>query len=60
MTVRDNKVDLYKFVFPPQHAHPTLAFVGLIQPWGAIMPISELQARWIARVLTGKVWILFQ
>jgi len=52
--VDDNKVDLYKFVFPPTHKHATLAFVGLIQPWGAIMPISEMQARWITRVFNGK------
>ncbi|KAM9130296.1 LOW QUALITY PROTEIN: flavin-containing monooxygenase 5-like [Pangshura tecta] len=38
-----NQVSLYKFVFPPQLEKPTLAFIGLIQPLGAIMPIAELQ-----------------
>ena len=52
--VSDNEVDLYKFVFPPNHKHPTLAFIGLIQPWGAIMPISEMQMRWVSRVFTKR------
>jgi len=49
------QVTLYKYVFPPQNKHPTLCVIGLIQPWGAIMPISELQCRWAARVFSGKV-----
>jgi len=55
ITVNENEVNLYKFVFPPDHKHPTLSFLGLIQPWGAIMPIAELQARWITRILSGKL-----
>ena len=46
---------LYKHVFPARDGRPSLAFIGLIQPWGAIMPISELQARWAAKVLAGKM-----
>ena len=46
---------LYKYVFPPTNKHPTLISIGLIQPWGAIMPLSELQCRWAARSLSGKV-----
>lgn len=35
--------------------HPTLAVMGLIQPWGAINPITELQARWAIRVFKGEL-----
>ena len=45
-----NKVSLYKKVFPPNLEKPTLAIIGLIQPLGAIMPISELQGRWATQV----------
>ena len=47
-----NNVSLYKFVWPVHHEN--IAFLGLIQPLGAIMPISELQARWVAQVWTQK------
>jgi len=41
-------------VFPFGTLHPsTLAFIGLFQPLGAIMPISEVQARWVAMVWQG-------
>ena len=33
---------------------PGLYFVGLVQPLGAIMPIAELQAEWIADLLEGR------
>ncbi len=52
--VNRNRVDLYKFVFPPDLARPSLAVIGLIQPYGSIQPISELQARWAARVFAGR------
>ncbi|XP_066117847.1 flavin-containing monooxygenase 5 [Saccopteryx bilineata] len=48
-----NKISLYKKVFPPNLEKPTLAMIGLIQPLGAIMPISELQARWVTQVFKG-------
>ncbi|NXK65982.1 FMO5 monooxygenase, partial [Sylvietta virens] len=51
--VVENQIPLYKFVFPPDLEKPTLAFIGLIQPLGAIMPISELQCRWATRVFKG-------
>ncbi|XP_068879836.1 flavin-containing monooxygenase 5-like isoform X2 [Aphelocoma coerulescens] len=51
--VVENQISLYKFVFPPDLEKPTLAFIGLIQPLGAIMPISELQCRWATRVFKG-------
>ncbi|XP_066411514.1 flavin-containing monooxygenase 5-like [Molothrus aeneus] len=51
--VVENEIPLYKFMFPPDLEKPTLAFIGLIQPLGAIMPISELQSRWATRVFKG-------
>ncbi|XP_039412140.1 flavin-containing monooxygenase 5-like isoform X1 [Corvus cornix cornix] len=51
--VVENQIPLYKFVFPPDLEKPTLAFIGFIQPLGAIMPISELQCRWATRVFKG-------
>lgn len=56
LAVADNQVSLYKYVFPPALERPTLAVIGLIQPLGAIMPISELQARWATRVFAGRSW----
>lgn len=52
--VTDNQTSLYKYVFPPDLERPTLAIIGLVQPLGAIMPISEMQARWATRVFKGK------
>ncbi|EDV22235.1 uncharacterized protein TRIADDRAFT_50681 [Trichoplax adhaerens] len=52
--VKDNQCDLYKYAFPPHLKHPTLAMVGFVQPVGAIMPIAEMQARWITRVFNKK------
>ncbi|XP_053105805.1 dimethylaniline monooxygenase [N-oxide-forming] 2-like isoform X1 [Hemicordylus capensis] len=51
--VEDNRVPLYKHVFPPHLEKPTMAVIGLIQPLGPIMPTSELQARWATRVFKG-------
>lgn len=48
---RDNQVSLYKNVVHPDH--PNLFFIGLVQPWGAIMPLAELQSRWVADIVTG-------
>jgi dimethylaniline monooxygenase (N-oxide forming) len=47
----DNQVSLYKNVVHPDH--PNLFFIGLVQPWGAIMPLAELQSRWVADIVTG-------
>nr|XP_054769781.1 flavin-containing monooxygenase 5-like [Lytechinus pictus] len=51
--VEQNKLPLYKYVFPVNLQHPTIAFLGYIQPIGAINPISEIQARWATRVFKG-------
>ena len=53
LPVEDNWVRLYKYVFPPHLKHPTLAVMGCIQPFGAINPIVEMQARWVTRVFNG-------
>ena len=38
-----------------RRATASLAFVGLLQPIGAIMPLAEEQGRWIADYLRGDV-----
>lgn len=55
VSVSQNKTSLYKYVFPPELDRPTLAIIGLVQPLGAIMPISEMQARWATRVFKGCI-----
>ncbi|XP_008275666.1 dimethylaniline monooxygenase [N-oxide-forming] 5-like [Stegastes partitus] len=55
VSVSDNKASLYKYVFPPELERPTVAIIGLVQPLGAIMPISEMQARWATRVFKGCI-----
>ncbi|KAJ8279006.1 hypothetical protein COCON_G00060720 [Conger conger] len=53
LNVTKNKTSLYKYMYPPALEHHTLAIIGLVQPLGAIMPISEMQARWATRVFKG-------
>ena len=48
----DNHIDLYRRVVDPDH--PGLFFLGLIQPLGALMPLSEAQAEWVADLVTGE------
>jgi len=48
-----NEVRLYRRVVHPEIEG--LYFIGLIQPLGAIMPLAELQSRWVAGLLTGKM-----
>jgi dimethylaniline monooxygenase (N-oxide forming) len=50
--VDSNQVRLFRRVVHPNA--PGLYFVGLVQPLGAIMPIAELQAEWIADLLEGS------
>ncbi|MCA9608265.1 MAG: alpha/beta hydrolase, partial [Myxococcales bacterium] len=47
-----NDLPLFMRVVHPDH--PTLFFVGLVQPLGAIMPIADAQSRWIADALRGR------
>ena len=48
----DNRVRLYRHVVHPEV--PGLYFIGLIQPWGAIFPLAELQAAWVGDVIEGR------
>jgi dimethylaniline monooxygenase (N-oxide forming) len=51
LAAKDNDLPLFMRVFHP--AHPRLAFVGLLQPLGAIMPLAEAQGKWIAERIRG-------
>nr|XP_009937596.1 PREDICTED: LOW QUALITY PROTEIN: dimethylaniline monooxygenase [N-oxide-forming] 1 [Opisthocomus hoazin] len=51
--VENKHASLYKYVFPTHLERPTLAMLGLIKPLGAIMPMTEMQARWVTRVFKG-------
>ncbi|UJR36615.1 hypothetical protein I4U23_029335, partial [Adineta vaga] len=55
LAVHDNRVRLYEYVWPSHMTHSTLAVMGLIQPWGAINPLTELQARWATKVFKGEL-----
>jgi dimethylaniline monooxygenase (N-oxide forming) len=37
---------LYELVFPVDLQQSTLAVIGLVQPFGGLPPILEIQARW--------------
>ncbi|KAM4641184.1 flavin-containing monooxygenase 3-like [Discoglossus pictus] len=50
----NNKVSLYKGVFPPKLEKPTLGVIGLVQSLGGIPPTSDVQARWAVRVINGS------
>lgn len=48
-----NDLQLYRRVVHPDFAG--LYFVGLVQPLGAIMPLAETQAIWLAKLINGEV-----
>jgi cation diffusion facilitator CzcD-associated flavoprotein CzcO len=48
----DNSLPLFHRLFDPRH--PDIAFVGLAQPLGAIMPIADEQSRFIAEYFAGR------
>ncbi|GFV01103.1 dimethylaniline monooxygenase 5 [Trichonephila clavipes] len=52
--VEDNKVQLYKYMFPPHLPHPSLAVVACVQVLGAIFPVAEAQCRWYALLMSGQ------
>ncbi|NXK10395.1 FMO1 monooxygenase, partial [Herpetotheres cachinnans] len=52
--VENKHASLYKYVFPTHLQRPTLAILGLIKPLGGIMPVTEMQARWVTRVFKGR------
>jgi dimethylaniline monooxygenase (N-oxide forming) len=47
----DNDLPLYRRVFHPDV--PALAFLALLQPIGATMPIAEAQSKWFCEHLSG-------
>jgi cation diffusion facilitator CzcD-associated flavoprotein CzcO len=51
VSTRVNQVPLYRRVVSVDH--PGLYFIGLIQPIGAIFPLAEQQAQWVADLITG-------
>jgi dimethylaniline monooxygenase (N-oxide forming) len=48
-----NSVHLYQMTVPP--LYPNLFFLGLYEVVGPIHPAVELQARWAAAVLVGRI-----
>lgn len=54
--VSENEVDLFKYMFPVATSdHNSLCIIGLIQPFGSIMPVSEQQARvFFANLVSGN------
>ncbi len=48
----DNHIELFRRVFAP--GVDDLAFIGLLQPLGAIMPLAEAQGQWVAEYLRGE------
>ena len=52
MSAPDNDLPLFRRVFKP--GIDNLAFIGLLQPLGAIMPLAEAQGRWLAAYLRGE------
>jgi thioredoxin reductase len=52
VSAEGNRLSLYRRVASVEH--PGLYFLGFIQPLGAIMPIAEAQAEWVADLLDGR------
>ena len=48
----DNDIALYQRMIDPRY--PDLLFLGLVQPFCAMMPIADEQSRWMAEYLTGQ------
>jgi dimethylaniline monooxygenase (N-oxide forming) len=48
----DNHIELYRRVFHPDIDN--VFFIGLLQPIGAIMPLSAAQGQWVADYLKGE------
>jgi dimethylaniline monooxygenase (N-oxide forming) len=53
VSVIDNVFPLYKKVVHPEWQN--LFFIGLIQPLGPVMPLAELQASWVVKLIKGEV-----
>ena len=48
-----NNLQLYKRVAHPEF--PGLYFLAFIQPLGAIMPLAEIQAKWVSKIIKGEL-----
>nr|KAG5714534.1 hypothetical protein BaRGS_006980 [Batillaria attramentaria] len=53
--VKENRLPFYKYMFPPDLEHKTLAVIGCVQPLGATVPLSEVQCRLATRVFKDEV-----
>lgn len=52
----DQAGGLYKNMFSVDLPHPhTIALIGLVHPLGPVHTVSELQARWYAGLMSGKL-----
>jgi len=47
-----DRIELYLRMFHPEL--PTLLFIGLVQPQGAIWPLADLQSQLAALYISGK------
>ncbi len=47
-----NDIQLYKKVVHPSYKN--LYFIGLLQPLGAIMPLAEVQSKWVTQLIKGQ------
>jgi dimethylaniline monooxygenase (N-oxide forming) len=52
LSAPENRIELFRRVFHPEI--PGLYFIGLVQPLGAIMPLAEVQSRWVGDHLLGE------
>ncbi|KAF0554402.1 dimethylaniline monooxygenase N-oxide-forming 5-like [Gigaspora margarita] len=50
---KENLTWMYKMMFPPNYRN--IAFIGLIQPLGAIFPITEMQTRYVTSLIKGFI-----
>ncbi|KAK3752045.1 hypothetical protein RRG08_059513 [Elysia crispata] len=54
--VFDNgRMELYNRMLPLREKHHTLAFIGFFNGDSPIAPPTEMQARYVARLITGKI-----
>ena len=49
---KDHQISLFKLVFPCCLEKNTLAVLGCLRPLGPAAPFLEMQARWVAQVLS--------
>lgn len=54
ITKDNDRINLYKCMYPPQLPHSTLAIIAFFLPFGPGFPVAELQIRWACYLLAGK------